>query len=415
MSRTHVPWRPASLSEFIGQEPAKKRLSMRVRADIAQCTPLPHMLLYGPPGTGKTTLAELLAHERGCAMMPTTGYKLQKRTDVWMLLKGLPLDGFRREDERLVRIPGIPTKPVILFVDEIQGISNEAAELLYRPLEDAVWPCTATMNGVRDQFIYWDLPPFTLIGAATDAGDLPQPLVDRLKTHIYMEPYTPDEMRRITASHAAKAIERAEEIASENSGTTFYPRIWNEGAIEAISIRSRSTPRIAASLVAEVASWAVVERASVVGTVLVDRVMAALGIDECGLGELDRRIMRTLAAVGKPVGIEALAAMLHDTRNNIAMAERYLMSLGAIHRTARGRELTKKGTEMVAGWDGERGDEDAEDTLGDLTMLREMVGMIDDEDDEFEAPAMTAAATVTTKDPWAAARDPNLARMPGSM
>jgi Holliday junction DNA helicase RuvB len=271
------------------------------------------------------------------------------------------------------------------------------------------------MNGVRDQFIYWDLPPFTLIGATTDAGDLPQPLVDRLKTHIYMEPYTADEMRRITVSHAAKAVERAEEIAHENSGTTFYPRIWNEGAIEAIAIRSRSTPRIAASLVAEVASWAVVERASVVGIVLVDRVMAALGIDACGLGELDRRIMRTLAAVGKPVGIEALAAMLHDTRNNIVMAERYLMSLEAVHRTARGRELTRKGTDMVAEWDGGPGGDDTEDSIGDLTMLKEMVAMIDDEDDEFEAPAVTAAPTVTTKDPWAAARDPNPTPMPGSM
>ena len=298
--------RPKILSEYIGQTKAKENLKVFIEAAKMRGEPLDHVLLYGPPGLGKTTLAGIIANEMGVNIRITSGPAIEKPGDLAALLTNLSQDD-------------------ILFVDEIHRMSRSVEEILYPAMEDYALDIIIG-KGPSARSIRLDLPKFTLIGATTKAGALAAPLRDRFGVISRLEMYKPNELKTI--------IKRSASILNID--------IDDEGASE-IARRSRGTPRIANRLLKRVRDFAQLSQDGVISKELADHALNKLEIDDHGLDAIDKRMLLTVINQygGGPVGVETLAATIGEETDTIEdVYEPYLMQIGFINRTPRGRVVT---------------------------------------------------------------------------
>ena len=298
--------RPKCLDEYVGQEKAKENLSIYIEAAKTRGESLDHVLLHGSPGLGKTTLSNIIAAEMGVNIRITSGPAIEKQGDLAALLTNL-------------------NEGDVLFIDEIHRLSRNVEEILYPAMEDFSVDIIIG-KGPSARSIRLDLPHFTLIGATTRSGQLTAPLRDRFGVILRLELYTPEELAAIvTRSAGILGIE-----------------IDEEGALE-IASRSRGTPRIANRLLKRVRDVAQVMYDGKIDLTVAQDALARFEIDELGLDDFDRRLMHTMARHynGGPVGLETLAASLGEESVTIEdVCEPYLMQLGFLARTPKGRVLT---------------------------------------------------------------------------
>jgi Holliday junction DNA helicase RuvB len=303
-----VTLRPQNFSEYIGQERLKKNLKLAIDAAKKRSEPIDHVLLYGPPGLGKTTMATVIANEMGTGIRVTSGPAIERAGDLASILTNLS-DGD------------------ILFIDEIHRLSRAVEEVLYSAMEDFKLDIVIG-KGPAARSIRLDLPKFTVIGATTRTGSLAAPLRDRFG-HIYrLEFYTPEQI--------ASIITRAARILNV--------QIHDEAA-QTLSTRARLTPRIANRLLKRVRDYADVNGDGIIDTVITSHALAMLEVDELGLDPADRQLLSAiLTSYGdKPVGLNTIAALTGDEQTTIEdFYEPYLMQLGFIERTPRGRVVTMK-------------------------------------------------------------------------
>lgn len=299
--------RPKTLSECLGQETVKEKLSIAITACKQREEPLEHILLHGPPGLGKTTIANVIANEMNAAIRVTSGPALTKQGDVMGLLTNM-------------------NEGDVLFIDEIHRLSAPVEEFIYPAMEDFKVDFTVD-SGLHAKTINFPLKRFTLIGATTRAGLLSAPLRGRFGMVHHLEYYN--------IQHLTQIIKRSAELLGVN---------YDDDALVMIADRSRGTPRIANRLLKRVRDYAQVKGT---GSLTKDIVKASLKmeqIDDLGLDELDRSFLRALLKVydGGPAGIEALAATLGEERDTLEdVVEPYLLQIGFVRRTKRGREITK--------------------------------------------------------------------------
>ena len=300
--------RPKRLTEYIGQEKAKENLSVFIDAAKMRQEPLDHVLLHGPPGLGKTTLSGIIANEMGVHIRITSGPAIEKPGDLAALLTNL------NEND-------------ILFVDEIHRLNRSVEEILYPAMEDFAIDIIIG-KGPSANSIRLDLPRFTLIGATTRAGQLSAPLRDRFGVMLRLELYTPEELGQ---------------IVTRSAGILGVP-IEAAGAAE-IARRARGTPRIANRLLRRVRDFAQVKAGGVITRSVADQALTALEVDHLGLDTIDRRMLRSIIEHygGGPVGLETLAATINEEAVTLEdVYEPYLMQMGFLTRTPRGRCVTKK-------------------------------------------------------------------------
>ena len=303
-----VSLRPKTLTEYIGQEKAKANLGIFIEAAKMRGEPLDHVLLHGPPGLGKTTLSGIIANEMGVNIRLTSGPAIEKPGDLAALLTNL------QEND-------------ILFVDEIHRLNRSVEEILYPAMEDYAIDIIIG-KGPSANSIRLDLPKFTLIGATTRAGQLSAPLRDRFGVTLRLELYTPEELSL---------------IVRRSAGILGVP-IEDSGALE-IARRSRGTPRIANRMLRRVRDFAQVTAGGVITQGVADRALRALEIDELGLDDIDRRMLTSIIEHygGGPVGLDTLAATINEETVTLEdVYEPYLMQLGFLKRTPRGRCVTRK-------------------------------------------------------------------------
>jgi len=301
--------RPKSLGEFIGQQAARENLRIFIEAARGRGEALDHVLFFGPPGLGKTTLAQIVAREMGVGFRATSGPVIAKSGDLAALLTNL--------DEGDV-----------LFVDEIHRLNPAVEEVLYPAMEDRALDLMIG-EGPSARSVRIDLPPFTLVGATTRQGLLTTPLRDRFGIPVRLQFYTVDELE-LVVRRAARLLDLV---------------ITPDGAVE-IARRSRGTPRIAGRLLRRVRDFANVAAAAAVDAKVADAALTRLEVDYLGLDLMDRRYLTMIADIyrGGPVGVETLAAGLSEARDTIEeVIEPYLIQLGLIARTARGRCLNGPG------------------------------------------------------------------------
>lgn len=301
-----VSLRPKTIDEYIGQKKVKENLSIYMSASKGRGESLDHVLLYGPPGLGKTTLAGIVANEMGVNLRVTSGPAIEKQGDLAALLTNLQ--------------PGD-----VLFIDEIHRLSRSVEEILYPAMEDYNLDIIIG-KGPSARSIRLDLPKFTLIGATTRSGQLTAPLRDRFGILLRLELYSPEELG---------------EIITRSAGILGVD-ITNDGALE-IASRSRGTPRIANRLLKRVRDVAEVEFDGVITEEVAQNALNRFEIDELGLDEFDRRLLNIIITTynGGPVGLETLAAALNEETVTIEdVYEPYLMQIGFLSRTARGRCVT---------------------------------------------------------------------------
>lgn len=305
--------RPRRLYEYIGQDKAKENLSVFVKAAVSRREALDHVLLYGPPGLGKTTLAAIIANELGVNFRQTSGPAIERAGDLASILTNL-----RDRD--------------VLFIDEIHRLNRQIEEILYSAMEDFALDIIIG-KGPKARSIRLDIAPFTLIGATTKAGALSPPLRDRFGVISRLEYYSPEALVEI--------ITRAAQILK-------IP--IEAGGAEEIARRSRGTPRIANRLLKRVRDFAQVEGSQTITNEIADKALMALEVDKVGLDHTDRRMLEAMIKKfrGGPVGLETIAASISETRETIEdIYEPYLLQLGFIMRTPRGRVVTQAGYEHM--------------------------------------------------------------------
>jgi Holliday junction DNA helicase RuvB len=303
-----VTLRPQNFAEYIGQERLKKNLKLAIEAAKKRGEPIDHVLLYGPPGLGKTTMASVIANEMGVGLRITSGPAIERAGDLASILTNLQ-DGD------------------ILFIDEIHRLSRAVEEVLYSAMEDFKLDIVIG-KGPAARSIRLDLPKFTVIGATTRTGSLAAPLRDRFG-HIYrLEFYTHDEIGKII----------------KRSANILESQIDDESAT-LLSTRARLTPRIANRLFKRVRDFADVNGDGIIDTVMTEGALEMMEIDELGLDPADRNLLASILEHygDRPVGLNTIAALTGDEMTTIEdFYEPYLIQIGFIERTPRGRQVTAK-------------------------------------------------------------------------
>lgn len=298
--------RPKSMDDYIGQRKVKENLQIFIEAAKQRGEPLDHTLLYGPPGLGKTTLAGIIAAEMGVNIRITSGPAIEKAGDLAAILTNLAQND-------------------ILFIDEIHRLNRSVEEILYPAMEDYALDIIIG-KGPSARSIRLDLPRFTLIGATTRAGQMTSPLRDRFGVMLRLELYSPEDLEKI--------VTRSAGILGVHSRY--------DGAFE-IACRSRGTPRIANRLLRRVRDFAQVKGDGVITKEMADLALQALEIDALGLDNIDRRMLTSIITNynGGPVGLETLAATIGEEAVTLEdVYEPYLMQIGFLNRTPRGRCVT---------------------------------------------------------------------------
>lgn len=299
--------RPDSIDEYIGQKEVKENLDIFIKAAKMREEPLDHVLLYGPPGLGKTTLAYIIANELGSNIKTASGPSIEKSGDLAAILSSLE--------------PGD-----VLFIDEIHRMPRYIEEILYPAMEDYVLDIMVG-NDSSSKSIRIDLPPFTLVGATTRAGDLSSPLRDRFGIISKLQYYTVDELTQIV-----KRTSRVLESPIE------------EEAARELACRSRGTPRIANRLFKRVRDFAIVDGKGSIDLEITKYALDKLKVDRLGLDDTDYHLLRSIIEKfnGGPVGIEAIASSIGEEVTTIEdVYEPYLLQIGLLKRTSRGRIATK--------------------------------------------------------------------------
>jgi holliday junction DNA helicase RuvB len=303
-----VTLRPHDFANYVGQERLKKNLKLSIGAAKKRGEPIDHVLLYGPPGLGKTTMATVIANEMGAQIRVTSGPAVERAGDLASLLTNLQ-DGD------------------ILFIDEIHRLNRSVEEVLYAAMEDFKLDIMLG-KGPSARSLRLDLPKFTIIGATTRTGALAAPLRDRFGIIHRLEFYTPEEIKKI--------ILRAAGILNVKI---------DEAAAEILAGRARLTPRIANRLLKRVRDYADMNGDGIIDTELAGKALALLEIDELGLDPADRHLLNVIIEHhnGGPVGVETLAALTAEERSTIEdFYEPYLMQIGLLERTPRGRKVTPR-------------------------------------------------------------------------
>ncbi len=305
--------RPRRLAEYIGQEKLKEHIQIMLEAAKAREDVLDHMLFYGPPGLGKTTISSVIANEMGVPIKTTSGPAIERPGDLASILTNLKADE-------------------VLFIDEIHRLNRTVEEVLYPAMEDFALDVMIG-KGPSARSLRLNLPRFTIIGATTRLAMLSSPLRDRFGVTFRLEYYSQDAMERIV----------------HRSATILGVKVEPEGAVE-IALRSRGTPRVANRLLRRARDFAQVRAQGVITKEVAMDALTRLEIDRLGLDETDRRVLHAIIEKfeGGPVGLSTIAASISEETDAIMdVYEPYLLQLGFLVRTPRGRVATRKGYEHI--------------------------------------------------------------------